>query len=319
SRRAALVARLMSQTSCASSPEELQFDLRREESDVSIRCATTLLKTEEEPLLLSEFTVSALPEAAPMEASASHLEDLFDETERIIYAVSHDLKAPLVTIQGFGALLQEALARQDHALVQSAADKMLKGTDAISSMLDDLTVLSRVGRGAVDEWIDLNGVVDDIRASLSDRLTAQGAHIAIDAALPELYAKRQPLREMLYNLIENALDHGCGQPSAEIHIGYEEDVDHYALYVRDQGAGIPVAHQRRIFVLFRKLSKTAGGNGVGLAIAQKAARVLGGGLWLESTPGAGSTFWCSVPKRQGSWPDTDDLEPHRGESFWSPK
>jgi signal transduction histidine kinase len=213
------------------------------------------------------------------------------ELERFTYTVSHDLKSPLVTIQGFTGMIATELGegapervRRDLARIGSATEKM-------QSLLTDLLQLSRVGRivNPVEE-VPFGELAREAVELLQGQLSAPGVSIEIEKDLPVLKVDRRRLLEVLQNLLENASKFVAPGRTPVIQIGLRRGAEP-AFFVRDNGQGIEAAFHERIFNIFEKLDPKAEGTGVGLALAKRIVEAHGGRLWVESE-GAdrGATF-----------------------------
>jgi chemotaxis family two-component system sensor kinase Cph1 len=218
------------------------------------------------------------------------------------YTVSHDLKSPLVTINGFlGFLEQDAAAgdmerlRTDAAHIHSAVDKMHK-------LLDELLELSRIGRIMhAPESIPFEDLARDAMELAHGGLESRGVTVQAQPNLPAVYGDRQRLTEVLQNLLDNAAKYMGGQTEPRVEIGQRgEEEGQPVFFVRDNGMGIPPEHHERIFGLFNKLDAKSEGTGVGLSIVKRIVEVHGGRVWVESEPGKGSTFLFTLPSQPKS-------------------
>ncbi|MCB9604387.1 MAG: PAS domain S-box protein [Sandaracinus sp.] len=240
------------------------------------------------------FDVSELARARlERERFVRELEAKNTELERFNYTVSHDLKTPLVTIQGFVDLLARDLAEGEHGRVTRDLEHIAKASARMQALLDDLLELSRAGRIARPATISFAEVVSEALAQLEGRLRASGATVKVATDLPKVYADRTRLLQVVQNLIENAFKHS-GVDAPIVDVGRREDG---AFFVRDYGLGIAPRHQDRIFGLFERLDARAEGTGVGLALARRVIEAHGGRLWVESSgvAGEGATFCFSLP------------------------
>ncbi len=225
------------------------------------------------------------------------LESKNSELEQFTYTVSHDLKAPIITIKGFlGFLAKDALSGNVQRLtadiqrISDAADKMYR-------LLDDLLELSRIGRMMNQPTtIKLQELFQEARELLQGRLKERGVCLRVDDKLPCVYGDRQRVLQVIQNLLDNAAKFmgTQSQPCVEIGLrGYDNDKS--VIYVRDNGVGIPKEYHERIFGLFNRLDPQSEGTGVGLALVKRIVEFHGGRIWVESEAGAGSTFLFTLP------------------------
>jgi PAS domain S-box-containing protein len=219
------------------------------------------------------------------------------ELEQFTYTVSHDLKAPIITIKGFlGYLQEDALAgRQDR--LRRDIDRINGAVDKMHLLLNDLLELSRVGRMMnTPESIDFHSLANEAIDLVQGRLKNDVIQIRKTGNPISIHGDRQRLLEVFQNLIDNAAKFMGTQtePLIEIgHAGYKADMP--VLFVRDNGIGIPPEHHERIFGLFNKLDPLAEGTGVGLALVRRIVEFHGGRIWVESEAGKGSTFYFTLP------------------------
>lgn len=218
------------------------------------------------------------------------------ELERFTYTASHDLKSPLLTIQGFsGRLVDDARAGQ---LERVAADVSRIRTAAarMGRLLDDLLELSRIGRVVnPSERLDLREVALDAVGALDEAIREAGAQVTVEP-LPRATADRTRIVEVFQNLIQNGLKFADPGRSPEIVIGCRAG-DEPVITVRDNGIGIEPRYHGRIFDLFERLNVETEGTGIGLALARRIVEHHGGRIWVESEgAGSGSTFCFTLPE-----------------------
>ncbi|MBT8485589.1 MAG: HAMP domain-containing protein [Phycisphaerales bacterium] len=233
-----------------------------------------------------------------IQARDAELEQRNEEMEQFVYTASHDLKSPLVTIQGFVGHLRQDLGDGRHDRLDRFAGRVEEAARRMRRNIDDLLELSRIGRissdpVAVDAAELTRSVVADHEAEISER----GVVIEINEPLPTLFVDPDRLRQVIDNLLTNALKYGCNEEASRIEIGGRETDREQELSIRDHGAGIEPRYHDRIFRLFERLDTERDGTGVGLAIVKRIVELHGGRVWVESASGAGTTFFIRFPRR----------------------
>ena len=220
------------------------------------------------------------------------------ELEAFSYSVSHDLRAPLRHITGFVELLHErdpaALDEKSRHYLEVISESALK----MGALIDDILAFSRMGRAELMKTgVDLGQLVREVIAGLADE--AKGREIDWEIApLPVVEGDAAMLRQVLVNLIANALKFTRQRPRARIEIGVVADQPgEMRLYVRDNGVGFDMKYVEKLFTLFQRLHDPAEfeGTGVGLANVQRIIHRHGGRVWAEGTPDGGATFWVALP------------------------
>jgi PAS domain S-box-containing protein len=219
------------------------------------------------------------------------------ELEAFSYSVSHDLRAPLRSIDGFSqALLEDCADRLDEQ-GRDHLRRVRAATQRMAQLIDDLLTLSRVTRAEVRrEIVDLSKVAQEIAGELRRADSERRAEVCIQ---PELVASGDPrlVRVLLVNLLSNAWKFTSGCERARIEVGRCETSDGgRAFFVRDNGAGFDMAYASKLFAPFQRLHPQSEfpGTGVGLAIVQRIVHRHGGLVWAESAVGQGATFYFTL-------------------------
>ncbi|HUA36167.1 MAG TPA: CHASE3 domain-containing protein [Candidatus Binataceae bacterium] len=225
------------------------------------------------------------------------------ELEQFAYVASHDLQEPLRMVTSYLQLI----AGRYRGKLDSDADEFIAfavdGATRMKQLIDDLLHFSRAGQAPRHEPVDMNRVRDEAVANLHLAIDEAKAHITSDT-LPTLLGDPVRMRELLQNLLENAVKFRAEKPP-EIHVGCVRHANEYIFSVRDNGIGIAPQYQERIFVMFRRLHgrEAYRGTGIGLAICKRVVERLHGRIWVESAPGTGATFFFSIPCGEGGGRD----------------
>ena len=232
-----------------------------------------------------------------IQSKNSELENQNAELERFAYTVSHDLKAPLVTIKGFLGLMRKDISARDPEASIRDADQIDKAADKMSQLLDELLELSRVGRQMnAPELRNLTQLATEAASQVSIRIEDRDSGLVIAPDMPDVYCDSGRLLEVYQNLIENAFKFIGDQPAPRVEIGAHKEGDLVVCYVRDNGIGVAADYHQRIFDLFDRLDPHVEGTGIGLALVKRIIEVHGGRIWIESGgEGKGSTFWFTIP------------------------
>ncbi|MBI4917022.1 MAG: GAF domain-containing protein [Acidobacteria bacterium] len=226
-----------------------------------------------------------------------------DELVRFTYAVSHDLKSPLVTIKTFLGYLVQDLAGSDPAPVEKDMHYLHAATEKMSRLLDELLELSRVGR-TMNPSVEapLQAIVNEAVDLVAGQIAERGVQLQVTDEPILLFGDRPRLVEVFQNLVDNAVKFMGDQPAPRVEIGFEESGGETVFFVRDTGKGIDPRHRTKLFGLFEKLDPGSDGTGIGLALVKRIVELHGGRIWAESEGiGRGATFRFTLAgtKRQG--------------------
>ncbi len=221
------------------------------------------------------------------------------ELESFTYTVSHDLKAPLITINGFLNFLQNDVMAGKVEHVNADILRITEATAKMHRLLNELLDLSRIGRMMDDpEDVSFAELVNNAVNNVRGRLNAGQVTVRVQPGSTSVRGDRRRLTAVLQNLIDNAAKYMGDQPEPYIEIG-QHGLDLQSgqaiFYVRDNGIGIAPEHYNRIFGLFSKLDPKSDGTGVGLSLVRKIIETHGGRIWLESEVGKGAVFYFTLP------------------------
>ena len=219
-----------------------------------------------------------------------------EELEQFAYVASHDLQEPLRKIRSFGSLLEKRSADALSETSLKYLKSMVNAAERMQTLIDDLLTLSRTGRSNQPPIrVDCTQLVQEVVDGLSLSVKAAGAAITHDS-LPEVWAEPMLLSQVVQNLLSNAIKFR-GEEPPRVHIDARRDEKEWVFSVKDNGIGIEAKFLSQVFVAFKRLHGRGvyPGTGVGLAIVKKIVEYHGGRIWVESTPGRGSTFYFTVP------------------------
>ncbi len=224
----------------------------------------------------------------------TQLEEVNQELQAFTYSVSHDLRAPLRSLQGFATAILEDYGNRLDDLGREYAIRLVNSSQQLDKLIQDLLAYSRLSETQMRLYgVDLNNVVSEAIMPLNKEIKARQAQIIVEESLSEMLGNRTVLVQVVSNLISNALKFVAGGKTPVVRIRATEHDGLVRLWVVDNGIGISPEHQERIFQVFERLhgNETYPGTGIGLAIVRRGMERLGGSAGVESTLGEGSRFW----------------------------
>ncbi|MGH8865486.1 MAG: ATP-binding protein, partial [Burkholderiales bacterium] len=226
------------------------------------------------------------------------------ELEAFSYSVSHDLRTPLLTIDGFSRMLLEDYSDQLDAEGQRLLKTICRNSQNMGRLIDDLLAFSRLGRQemrpAEVKMSELAGAVwAELQATAPERKLQFNLQ-----SLPPAHGDPAMIRQVLVNLLSNAIKFTGPREDAVIEVGAEEEENHNVYYVKDNGVGFEMKYADKLFGVFQRLhgDDEFAGTGVGLAFVQRIVQRHGGRVWAEGKTGAGATVYFALPRKgRKSW------------------
>ena len=216
---------------------------------------------------------------------------------------SHDLREPLRGIANYARFLREDIPSGDADEIQSHLNSIDRLVRRMYTLIESLLHFARLGQGPVElEDVSLEEIVADVLEDCKLAIESRKASITVHPSLPTLRTWPLGITEVFANLLSNALKYSDHPPKVEIGVLGEAEKDEHlkgmeVVYVRDQGLGIHPDHHESIFRIFHRLhpdGRYGSSSGIGLPIVRKILERLGCRIWVESAPGAGSTFYFSI-------------------------
>ncbi len=219
-----------------------------------------------------------------------------EELEAFSYSVSHDLRAPLRSINGFGKLLQEKNAAQLDDSGRGFLQRILAASERMSDLIDDLLSLSRISRAEMRRAeVDLSALAAQVAADIAGAYPDGPVAVSIAPNLTT-NADRGLVRILLENLLGNAWKYSRRAARPQIEIGQVERNGQMAYFVRDNGAGFDMAYADKLFGVFQRLHSQSEfpGTGIGLATVRRIVQRHGGEVWAEGAVNQGATFYFTL-------------------------
>jgi len=266
------------------------------------------VRIESPALRVLQISAVALRDAAGSAAGAvlvfhdvTRLRELEGLRQDFVANVSHELRTPLSLIKSTAETLLDG-AKDDPAVATRFIEIIDKHANRLTLLIDDLLLLARLDSGRIEMKFQALPLREAAQDSLDDfGIMARARSVTLENVVPvDLLARADPerLRQVLSNLIDNAIKYG--RPRGVVSIGGRLlDEGRVELTVRDDGPGIPLEAKARIFERFYRVDKARsreqGGTGLGLAIVKNVMEAHGGEVRVESAPGAGTTFFLTLP------------------------
>lgn len=220
------------------------------------------------------------------------------ELEAFTYSASHDLRAPLRAIMGFAGVLAQPSDIVDED-ARKVLDKIIRAARQMDGLIHNLLNYARTGqREVLAVPVRLEPILKEIENTFQARITDSDTHFEIVPPLAPVLGDPTLIKQMLLNLVDNALTYRKRDVRPRISVACTVVEDRAVLSVSDNGIGIAPEYHDQIFQVFHRLHTDSeyAGTGIGLAIVAKAARAMGGTVRVTSAPGEGSTFDVSLPR-----------------------
>ena len=224
------------------------------------------------------------------------------ELEQFAYVASHDLQEPLRMVSSFTQLLERRYKDRLDDDADDYIEFIVEGAKRMKDLIDDLLTFSRLNKETIKfEVVLMDVALDHVLNNLKAYIKENNAEITFDS-LPTIECDRVQIQQLLQNLLTNAIKfHGDEPP--RIHISAHESGNELLFSITDNGIGIDPRHQEQIFDIFKRLHTRQDyeGTGIGLSICKRIVERHAGQLWVESELGKGSTFYFTIPRKNGDY------------------
>ncbi len=239
------------------------------------------------------------------------LEEANKELEAFSYSVSHDLRAPLRHIHGYGEMLKREIEGRVSGEAQRFLDVIGRASAEMGQLIDDLLAFSRIARVEMQQRkVDLPSLVQRTIHGLE--MDTKGREIAWTVApLPAVWGDTPSLRQVFANLLGNAVKYTRHCESAQIEIGcHSDEGDYRTFYIKDNGAGFDMQYADKLFGVFQRLhgAEEFEGTGIGLATVRRIIQRHGGRTWAEGVVNGGATFFFTLKAFENSESSTPDAK-----------
>ena len=254
--------------------------------------------------------------AAELEHRVKLLEASNRELDAFAYSLSHDLRAPLRTIDGFSLALLEDYTQALDGVGQDYLQRVRTAAQRMAQLIDDMLALSRVSRSELRcESVDLGAMAREIAESLRATDPGRDVDVVIAEALT-MNGDARLLHVVLENLLGNAFKFTSRHATARIECGMADRAGERVFFVRDDGAGFDMKYSDKMFNAFQRMHSSSDfpGTGIGLATVQRIITRHGGQLWGEGEVEKGATFYFTLPGQAGPLPGRHPSSTGHGES-----
>ena len=244
---------------------------------------------------LHRYRIQLQQESKEAKESELRIQLINKELDDFTYIASHDLKEPLRGIHNYASFLKDDFGDDLKPEARQYVDNMQRLAERMTNLIDRLLEYSRLGSSMKMGTVDMDDIVDNVFKDLSS-LRDAGVELRRVGKLGKTQGDAIRIGEVFQNLIVNAAKYN-DKPVRWVEVGCGDSDTYPFYYVRDNGIGIKPEHQDIVFRIFKRLheqNKYGGGTGAGLTIVKKIIERHGGRIWLESAPGAGTTFYFTL-------------------------
>ena len=233
---------------------------------------------------------------------SKEVEKINNELKDFVYTVSHDLKEPLFSINGYVTRLYETYYDTYDEKGRKFSNRIKANIEIMSNRIQEILEVAKVGIIAYDfKEHASEDVIKNVLVTLQDKIEANNINALIKSNLPTIFCDEKRIRDVFFNLVTNAIKFMGDDKKRQVTIGYNKIEGYYEFFVEDTGIGIRKEYQNNVFKIFSRLKQIeAEGTGVGLIIVKKIIEMHKGEIWIESpiAKGKGTRFCFTIPDVQ---------------------
>jgi len=287
------------------STDKTEVDIIRQPGDIVIaemRVAETMWY-DEISYLISLHDISERKRAQQaQERLSQQLQAKVSELETFSYGIAHDLRSPLVSVEGFSRELREDIQNQKAENVQEDIRLLESGVRKMHDFLNSTLGYSRAGHLIkLTRDVSFNEIANEAISEFNGQISSIGATVALADKFPRIYVDRAMIIQVLANLIQNSIKYRDKTVPLKIEIGYQLSEGEAVFFVRDNGLGIDAGEAEKVFALFYRGTADGQGSGIGLAIVKKIIEAHGGKIWVQQgQSGKGTTMCFTLPRQHGT-------------------
>lgn len=218
------------------------------------------------------------------------------ELNEYAHVVSHDLKAPLRNIDTLVNWVIEDNKEHKREGCLNSLNLVLFNVERMDLLIKGILDYSTIGKvESEDRIVDFNYLIDEVKRVV---FIPENTQVNIVTTMPKIYGNSSRFKQVFQNLIQNAINHN-DKENGLIEVGAVENENEFEFYIKDNGKGIAKAYHDKIFKIFTKLENNDNSSGIGLSIVKKIIDFYKGRVWLESQEKIGTTFYFTIPKKNG--------------------
>ena len=236
------------------------------------------------------------------ERLSQQLQTQVSELEAFSYGIAHDLRSPLVSIEGFSRELRTDIQNMETERVQEDIRLLESGVRKMQVFLNSTLEYSRSGQLIKRiKNVSFGKIVNEVITGFNGQISSIGATVSLADKFPRVYADRTRIIQVLTNLLQNSIKYRDKTVPLKIEIGYQLSEGEVVFFVRDNGLGIDASDAEKVFALFYRGTADGEGSGIGLAILKKIIEAHGGRIWVQQgQSGKGTTMCFTLPQQSGT-------------------